>query len=66
MGTFVERLAYSPTELARLMEVSRPTVYSWLKIDGFPVVRIGGVTRIPAKAFEEWLNAQTGVSEGAR
>lgn len=61
----VERLAYTPTEAAEVASVSRPTIYRWMKMDGFPVARIGGCTRIPAKAFEQWINRQAGVSESA-
>lgn len=56
-----DRLAYSVSEAARLIGVSRPTVYAWLNVPGFPWLRVGGVVRIPARALEEWLNTQTGV-----
>lgn len=58
-------LAYSPTTAAKVAEVSRPTIYRWMHIKGFPVARIGGCTRIPAEAFKRWLNQQAGVSESA-
>lgn len=58
-------LAYSPTTAAKVAEVSRPTIYRWMKLPGFPVAHIGGCTRIPADAFKRWLNQQAGVSEGA-
>lgn len=61
----VERLAYTPTEAAEVASVSRPTIYRWMKMDGFPVARIGGCTRIPVEAFKLWLNQQAGVSESA-
>ena len=61
----MERLAYTPTEAAEVASVSRPTIYRWMKMDGFPVARIGGCTRIPAKAFEMWINKKAGVSESA-
>lgn len=53
-----ERVAYSVSELAHLVGVSRPTIYNWTKLPGFPVLRIGGVVRIPAGAFETWMNEQ--------
>ena len=40
------------------IEVSRPTVYRWMRLPGFPVVRLGNCVRIPAKAFEKWLEDQ--------
>lgn len=59
----MEQIAYTPTEAARAANVSRPTVYSWMKLDGFPVARIGRCTRIPVRAFERWLERRAGVSE---
>ena len=59
----VERLAYTPTEAAEVARVSRPTIYRWMKMDGFPVVRIGGCTRIPAEAFKQWFDKKAGVME---
>ncbi len=58
-------LAYSVTTAAKVAEVSRPTIYRWMRLDGFPVAHIGGCTRIPAEAFKRWLEAQAGVSESA-
>lgn len=65
MADKLERLAYSPTEAAEVASVSRPTIYRWMHLEGFPVARIGGCTRIPARAFEAWLNRQAGVTENA-
>lgn len=59
------RLVYTVSEAAAAASVSRPTIYRWMHIDGFPVARIGGCTRIPAEAFKRWLNQQAGVSERA-
>ena len=60
-----ERLAYTVTEAAKLAGVSRPTLYKWLNLDGFPVARIGGCVRIPAEAFKVWLEKQAGVEVSA-
>ena len=57
----LERLAYTATEAAHVASVSRPTIYRWMHLDGFPVARIGGCTRIPAQVFKRWLNEQAGV-----
>lgn len=57
----IDFVGYSPSKLAQLMDVSRPTVYKWMRMDGFPVAHIGGCTRIPSRAFEKWLNEQAGV-----
>lgn len=61
----IEQLAFTPSQAAATASVSRPTIYRWMRIDGFPVARIGGCTRIPAEAFREWLNRQAGVRENA-
>lgn len=64
MMSATNTLAYSPATAATVAEVSRPTIYRWMRLPGFPVAHIGGLTRIPAEAFKHWLNQQAGVSEG--
>lgn len=53
-----EPIAYSVTAAAQVAQVSRPTIYRWMRLTGFPVARIGGCTRIPAEAFKRWLEEQ--------
>ena len=59
----LDRLVYTPTEAAEVASVSRPTIYRWMHMEGYPVARIGGCTRIPADAFKRWLDKQAGVLE---
>lgn len=59
MGT--EKLAFSISEAARVVGVSRPTMYQWMNKPDFPCLRVGGVVRIPVRAFEIWINEQAGV-----
>ena len=54
------KLALTVTEAAQLASVSRPTLYRWMKLDGFPVFKLGGCTRIPAQASALWLESQVG------
>lgn len=54
----MEKLAFTISEAAQAAGVSRPTLYRWTHIQGFPVVRVGGITRIPVRAFENWLESQ--------
>ena len=61
MSDNLDRLAYTVSGFAEAIEVSRPTVYKWMRLPGFPVLKIGGCTRIPARAAEQWLNKQAGV-----
>ena len=56
-----EKLAYSVAEAARVVGVSRPTMYGWINKPNFPCLRIDGVVRIPVRAFEDWINNQAGV-----
>ena len=46
------------TEAARLLSVSRPTIYKWCGIAGFPAVKIGGCTRIIAGDLIDWARSQ--------
>ena len=61
----MEKLAFTISEAAQAAGVSRPTLYRWTHIQGFPVAHIGGCTRIPAEAFKQWINQQAGVTESA-
>lgn len=54
----MEKLAFTITEAAKAAGVSRPTLYRWTHIEGFPVVRVGRITRIPVRVFERWLEQQ--------
>lgn len=55
----VERMAYSPSEAARVLGVSRPTVYTLLRRQGFPSLKVGARTLIPADGLREWLRQQS-------
>lgn len=54
MGTTVP-IAVSMAEAARLLGVSRPTVYTWAKMEGFPVVKLGGCTRVLLDDLKIWV-----------
>jgi len=58
----IDRIAVNSTEAARLCGVSRPTLYRWTHMEGFPVVRLGGTVRIPVKDLEEWFRKQGGIT----
>lgn len=55
-----ERLAYSPAEAAQVLGVSKPTVYTLLRRQGFPSLKVGTRTLIPADGLREWLRHQSG------
>lgn len=46
-------------EAAKIARVSTGTMYQMVRIEGFPVVRLGRAIRIPKQAFLRWLESQT-------
>ena len=62
MADKLEPLAVRPSEAARLVDVSRTTLYRWMHRTDFPVIRLGGCTRIPEDGMREWISKQTQVS----
>lgn len=55
--------AVNPATAARLVSVSRSTIYRWMEIPGFPVFRVGGCVRIPVYDLLEWMRERgSGVS----
>ena len=54
----MDRILITVTEAARLLSVSRPTIYKWSRGAGFAAVKIGGCTRIVASDLIEWAKAQ--------
>lgn len=49
----------SPETAAEMCEVTRNTIYSWIRTGRIRSMKIGGVRRIPVSALEE-LAAQAG------
>jgi len=46
-------------EVARMLQLSRRTVYGYVKKHGLPVIKLaGGALRVPAEEFKEWLSRQ--------
>lgn len=57
----MDKLAYSVAETARVLGVSRPTVYALMKRPGFPVFQIGGRKLISVDGLRNWVRNQTEV-----
>lgn len=57
----VERVAYSPEEVAEALGVSRPTVYEILNREDFPSFKIGRRTLISVEGLKAWVLRQAGV-----
>lgn len=51
----MEVLAVSPTQAARLLGVSRPTLYKLMWQSGFPAFRVGGRVLISTEGLREWV-----------
>ena len=58
----MDKLAYSITEAARVLGVSRPTVYALIKQPGFPVFQIGGRKLVSVEGLRDWIRSQTEVT----
>ena len=58
----MDKLAYSLTETAQVLGVSRPTVYALMKQQGFPVFQIGGRKLVSVEGLRDWIRSQTEVT----
>lgn len=55
-----EKLALSVGTAAELLDLSRPTMYELIHIEGFPVVWIGNKPIINKVGLQRWLDEQEG------
>lgn len=58
----VEKIAVSMSEAARLLGVSRPTVYQYAHTEDFPAFRIGGRVLVSVDGLRRWVNDRAGVT----
>ena len=54
----LEPLSVSTAEAARLLGVSRPTIYELIQNGGLPWFKVGTRTLIPVAGLREWVAAQ--------
>ena len=54
----IEPLAVTMTQAAQLLGVSRPTLYRLAKLSGFPVIHLGGCTRVLVDDLRAWARQQ--------
>lgn len=52
----MEKLAYSPRELIKLLSLSKNNIYRLLQTGDLKSVRVGGRILIPRQAVEEFLS----------
>ena len=58
----MDKLAYSLTETAQVLGLSRPTVYMLIKQPGFPVFQVGGRRLVSVEGLRDWIRSQTEVT----
>ena len=54
----IEPVAVNMTQAAQLLGVSRPTMYTLAKSEGFPAVKIGGRVLVSVDGLREWMSRQ--------
>ena len=59
MSDKLEPLAVSAAEAARLLGVSRPTLYQLLNRADFPSFRVGGRVLVSVAGLQDWIDRQT-------
>lgn len=59
MANKLDPLAVSAAEAARLLGVSRPTIYQYIGQAGFPSFKLGNRTLISVEGLRAWVDGQT-------
>ena len=54
----LEPLAISAAETARILDVSRPTVYTLMQREDFPSFKVGNRTLISVEGLRDWVRKQ--------
>lgn len=54
-----EPLAYSTDEAAKVLGISKPTLYKYVNREDFPSFKLGSRTLISADGLREWVRRQT-------
>lgn len=64
MADGLEPLAVGTAEAARLLGISRPTLYRLLNLADFPSFRVGSRVLISVSGLQAWIDQQTAAKEG--
>ena len=51
----IERETYTVEEAAKVLGISKPSMYAAVKRGEIPVIKIGRVIRVPKAAMSHWL-----------
>ena len=54
----LEPLAVSAPEAARLLGVSKPTIYQYIHQEGFPAFKLGNRTLVSVERLKDWMRKQ--------
>ena len=54
-----KKLTYSVEEAATASGISKSKMYEVIKMEGFPVIMLGGRRLVPIKGLERWIEEQT-------
>lgn len=54
----LEPLAISAAEAARILDISRPTVYTLMQREDFPSFKVGNRTLISVEGLRAWVRKQ--------
>jgi excisionase family DNA binding protein len=65
MNEALKPLAISAPEAARLLGVSKPTIYTLINRSDFPSFRIGNRVLISVEGLKKWIEKQTEPSEAS-
>ena len=60
----MDKLAVGTTEAAKLLGISRPTLYQLIGRTDFPSFRVGGRVLISVSGLQAWIERQTAAKGG--
>lgn len=67
LGEILESTDYTePQELAKAMRISTPTIYSLVRQNKIPFVKIGQLVRFDPVELRAWLDARKAETMGSR
>ncbi len=56
----MDKRVLTGNEAAKILEVSKPTLYRLCQTPGFPCIRVGRAIRIPYDGLIRWMAENTG------
>ena len=60
----MEKIVYTPSEVAKLLHIRPQTVYALLENGTIPALRLNTRWRVPIDAFNEWLKSEGWARKG--